>query len=291
MPNEELADELDALNSIYGDATIIPSPSDPSGTYILQPPSSIISPQLKLTFSFPDTYPDAPPVILEDGGTGVDLAKEMLKGSWRQGEVCLYDLVEGLREMLAFEEEEAVLEAEPEEPKPEPEPEQEREVVVHHHEEEHEQPIDVSVPKHPWTVTEPIVEKKSVFVARAIAVNSADDAKRFLADLIAGDKKIARATHNIFAYRIKNPTTGVIYQDNEDDGETAAGSRMAHLLQLMDVWNVLVVVTRWYGHVKLGPDRFRIINIAARDALVKGGFVKEETGEKGKGKGGKKGKK
>jgi putative IMPACT (imprinted ancient) family translation regulator len=47
-------------------------------------------------------------------------------------------------------------------------------------------------------------------------------------------------------------------------------------MQLMDVWDVLVVVSRWYGGVKLGPDRFRIINGAARDALAKGGFDRAE---------------
>lgn len=57
------------------------------------------------------------------------------------------------------------------------------------------------------------------------------------------------------AYRIQRGD-GVVFQDNDDDGETAAGGRMAHLLQLMDVWNVLVVVSRWYGGVKLGPDRW-----------------------------------
>lgn len=44
-------------------------------------------------------------------------------------------------------------------------------------------------------------------------------------------------------------------QDNDDDGEAAAGGRIAHLMQLMEVVNVLVVVSRWYGGVKLGPDR------------------------------------
>jgi putative IMPACT (imprinted ancient) family translation regulator len=29
-----------------------------------------------------------------------------------------------------------------------------------------------------------------------------------------------------------------------------------HLMQLMDVWDVMVVVTRWYGGVHLGPDRY-----------------------------------
>jgi hypothetical protein len=39
------------------------------------------------------------------------------------------------------------------------------------------------------------------------------------------------------------------------------------------------VVTRWYGGVLLGPDRFRIINSAAREALVLGGWGKEEKKE------------
>jgi putative IMPACT (imprinted ancient) family translation regulator len=48
----------------------------------------------------------------------------------------------------------------------------------------------------------------------------------------------------------------VVIQDNDDDGETAAGSRLAHLLQVMEVRDVCVVVSRWYGGIKLGPDRF-----------------------------------
>jgi hypothetical protein len=70
----------------------------------------------------------------------------------------------------------------------------------------------------------------------------------------------------------------------------------------MDVWDVLVVVSRWYGGVKLGPDRFalhsaagsgwswadccrfRLINAAAREALVMGGFASIEEGEKARGK-------
>jgi putative IMPACT (imprinted ancient) family translation regulator len=37
----------------------------------------------------------------------------------------------------------------------------------------------------------------------------------------------------------------------------------------------VVVVSRWYGGHKLGPRRFALINSAARDALVQGGFVVE----------------
>ncbi|VDN28658.1 unnamed protein product [Gongylonema pulchrum] len=40
----------------------------------------------------------------------------------------------------------------------------------------------------------------------------------------------------------------------------------------MKAKNVLVVVTRWYGGIHLGPDRFRHICNIARQALVDNGF-------------------
>ena len=82
-----------------------------------------------------------------------------------------------------------------------------------------------------------------------------------------------------------------VVQDYDDDGETAAGGRLLHVMQLMDVWNVVVVVTRWYGGIQLGPARFRLINDVGRDALVKGGFTKEKEEASGAEKGKKKGKK
>lgn len=35
----------------------------------------------------------------------------------------------------------------------------------------------------------------------------------------------------------------------------------------MNVKNVIVIVSRWYGGIHLGPDRFRHINNAARQVL------------------------
>uniref|UniRef100_A0A8C3BES4 Impact RWD domain protein n=1 Tax=Cairina moschata TaxID=8855 RepID=A0A8C3BES4_CAIMO len=62
-------------------------------------------------------------------------------------------------------------------------------------------------------------------------------------------------------------------QDCEDDGETAAGGRLLHLMQILDVHNVLVVVSRWYGGILLGPDRFKHINNCARNVLVEYNYV------------------
>lgn len=40
-----------------------------------------------------------------------------------------------------------------------------------------------------------------------------------------------------------------------------------------EVNDVLVVVTRYFGGIHLGPDRFKHINQAARNALELGGFL------------------
>ena len=45
--------------------------------------------------------------------------------------------------------------------------------------------------------------------------------------------QIARATHPvIMAYRIQLSETGAFAQDCDDDGESAAGGRLLHLLQV-----------------------------------------------------------
>lgn len=44
-------------------------------------------------------------------------------------------------------------------------------------------------------------------------------------------------------------------------------------MQLMEVWNAMVVVSRWFDGTHIGADRFRLINIVARDAFVKGDFI------------------
>ena len=49
---------------------------------------------------------------------------------------------------------------------------------------------------------------------------------------LKSNKKIATATHNIVAYRIRDIARQVLVQDCDDDGESAAGSRLLHLLQV-----------------------------------------------------------
>lgn len=43
--------------------------------------------------------------------------------------------------------------------------------------------------------------------------------------------------------------------------------------QILDVRNAVVVVSRWYGGILLGPDRFKHINNCARNILVEEGYA------------------
>jgi putative IMPACT (imprinted ancient) family translation regulator len=60
---------------------------------------------------------------------------------------------------------------------------------------------------------------------------------------------------------------GVWKHDNDDDGEDAAGSRLAHLLSVRNEDGVFVVVSRWFGGIHLGPKRFAHITNVARQIL------------------------
>lgn len=115
----------------------------------------------------------------------------------------------------------------------------------------------------------PFTDRKSTFQGHACPVHCVEDVRSFLA-LLLDDRKIERAIHNMLAYRIVG---GFVVKDNDEDGEDAAGSKLSHLLELTKAENVAVVVTRWFGGILLGPDRFKHISTAARETLEEGGFL------------------
>ncbi|OWZ61013.1 hypothetical protein AYX15_06758 [Cryptococcus neoformans] len=140
-------------------------------------------------------------------------------------------------------------------------------------------------------VSEEVVDRKSVFVGRAVKVTDERDVPLVVHELL-GDKRVARAAHPaIYAYRIAKDVGGaagkVYNTDYDDDGESQAGGRLRHLLEILELENVMIIVTRWYGGHKLGADRFKHISKVARDALEIGGFLDEKKDE-GKGRKGKK---
>ena len=85
--------------------------------------------------------------------------------------------------------------------------------------------------------------RKSRFVAQAAPVQDVDAALAFIARV--ADRS---ATHNCWAYRI-----GAQYRFN-DDGEPAgtAGKPILQAIDGQSMDRVAVVVTRWFGGIKLG---------------------------------------
>ncbi len=74
-----------------------------------------------------------------------------------------------------------------------------------------------------------------------------------------------------FAYRFTETLEDgatILKHDNDDDGEDGAGKRLAQLLEMRKEDGVLVMVSRWYGGVHLGPKRFAHITNVARDFLT-----------------------
>jgi hypothetical protein len=110
-----------------------------------------------------------------------------------------------------------------------------------------------------------------LMIAHVCSVDCIEHVQWVLGELLFNDKKVSRASHNMFAYRFTN--NGILVSDSDDDGEKGSGAKIASLLQLSKVENVLVVVSRWYGGIHLGPARFKHIASVARDGLVLAGFI------------------
>lgn len=308
--SEDFSEELQAIAAIYGDDILQKLSADEPHIYAL----SLKQYQVTLRLFFPPAYPATTAPELQGTesvgstvrkGYGLHVlatARRILDAAFVPGQVCLFDLIQALEEELGSpgEHGECVGDDDAEEE------------GKHGDGSNHSVWTSTSSPstltiqstKAPtssssslpiapnhipptWILSTAITEKKSIFLARACTVTSPAHAQSCIAHLLATDRRAAKATHNITAYRIRNPSTittkttttareisGPTYQDCDDDGESAAGGRMLHLLQVMDAWGVLVVVSRWYGGVKLGPDRFRIINQVVREVVVEGGWGK-----------------
>ena len=92
-------------------------------------------------------------------------------------------------------------------------------------------------------------EKKSKFIGYIKPVSTVEEAEKFIDSI----KEIhPNATHNVPLYRVVE--NGQEYFKYNDDGEPAntAGKPMAEILNILDVYNVAIVATRYFGGIKLG---------------------------------------
>lgn len=90
------------------------------------------------------------------------------------------------------------------------------------------------------------IEKKSRFIGRIWLVETEEEA---LARIQETKKKHYDATHNCWAYIIRDGA--VRFSDDGEPGGTA-GMPMLQVLQREDLYNVVCVVTRYFGGILLG---------------------------------------
>jgi len=95
--------------------------------------------------------------------------------------------------------------------------------------------------------------KKSIFIAQAFPVNSTDEVREKILNV---KKEYFDARHHPFAYRIGYDRNRFRFND---DGEPS-GSAGKPILEAMDrflLTNILIIVTRYFGGIKLGTGGLR----------------------------------
>ncbi|MGL5963911.1 MAG: IMPACT family protein [Fusobacteriaceae bacterium] len=92
-------------------------------------------------------------------------------------------------------------------------------------------------------------EKKSKFIGYAKPIGSKVEAEEFIRII---KKRHTDANHNCSAYKLTE--NGQEYFKTDDDGEPSgtAGKPMGEILNYMEVSNIVVVATRYFGGIKLG---------------------------------------
>ncbi len=92
-------------------------------------------------------------------------------------------------------------------------------------------------------------EKKSKFIGYIKPVTTVSEAEKFIKEI---KEMHPTATHNVPLYRVIE--NGQEYFKYNDDGEPSntAGKPMAEILNILDVYNVALVATRYFGGIKLG---------------------------------------
>lgn len=112
--------------------------------------------------------------------------------------------------------------------------------------------------------------EKSRFIAHIKPVSTKEEADEYIAQIRAQYKD---ATHNVPAFVIGDKMQ---LQWGSDDGEPSgtSGTPMAQMFQKMGITNVVVVVTRYFGGIKLGPGGLvRAYTSSAKLALEAAGTL------------------
>lgn len=272
---DALSEELEVLRSIYEEengfeCTCVPTDDG----FVLKMSVSFGLEKSRIVLLVPAEYPMSPPRAIDEAKSG-ERVKSLIETSWTEGCECLYQLIEQMREnrsqdMDSGNEAHSLSDNADQDVNANADAEhavgEEEDLVIHRG---------------------PIVEvNKSKFQAFVATVSCMEEVRAFHTAVVTS-RACSRATHNIFAFRYYDGS--VVVHDCDDDGESAAGSKLGEMLRTMDIvgtdrgvdgipgQGVAVIVSRWYGGILLGPVRFKIICNTARAELESLGFLQERN--------------
>jgi hypothetical protein len=196
---DEWSDELVALQSIYDNILII------SETCIEIPfkgDHNSCSLRVEITLDYPETCPNLTLLAHFLNKNAKDVLISEMKATFEAGEPVIFAWAEMLREALTKNDENPV---------------QTIETI----------PLKVKIASIEFDIEifqgEPIIDRKSTFQAFYAKVHSCEEAKNFRLKLLE-NAKIARATHNMFVYKLNK--NGIIKSDSDEDGEHGAGNEL-----------------------------------------------------------------
>ncbi|NOX84914.1 MAG: YigZ family protein [Chlorobi bacterium] len=107
-------------------------------------------------------------------------------------------------------------------------------------------------------------EKGSRFIARAYPVESVEQCKEILSEL---KKEHYNARHHCYAYRI-DPAEEQVRSNDDGEPSGTAGKPILNQIYSSELFNILIVVIRYFGGTKLGVSGLiNAYKTSAREAI------------------------
>ena len=113
--------------------------------------------------------------------------------------------------------------------------------------------------------------KNSLFIGYARPVKSEEEAKAFIKEI----KELHQdANHNVSAYFVKERNSFAFKYDDDGEPSGSSGKPVFKLLESKEILNAVVVVTRYFGGIKLGFGGLsRAYREAALSAIEEAGTI------------------
>lgn len=125
---------------------------------------------------------------------------------------------------------------------------------------------ELNLPKKLIVLKDIIIDRKSKYTIVAWHVESYEEVWEFI-KYLNKDKYFRDSTHNSYAYRIRQENWSILEWKN-DDGETWAWMCILREIQRENWVNMVLVVTRYFGWIKLETDRYKNVIDACKMFFV-----------------------